>query len=91
MIKPCPECKKEISDSSFSCPHCGKEFVTDICLKGLLFYGILFVILLAYSMTKPSTIIDENVLLDNLKASYEKEFNEAGIEKKGALSPLSTE
>jgi hypothetical protein len=42
-------------------------------------------------MTKPSTIIDENVLLDNLKASYEKEFNEAGIEKKGALSPLSTE
>ena len=24
-LKPCPECQKDVSESAFKCPHCGKQ------------------------------------------------------------------
>jgi DNA-directed RNA polymerase subunit RPC12/RpoP len=47
MIKPCPDCGKEVSTDAQACPHCGKPVSKPVETTAKVVFGIIGGILLA--------------------------------------------
>ena len=47
MIKPCPDCGKDVSTDAQACPHCGKPVAKPVETNATIVFGIIGGILLA--------------------------------------------
>ena len=50
MIKPCPDCGKDVSTDAQACPHCGKPVSRPVATTAKVVFGIIGGILLAIAL-----------------------------------------
>ena len=50
MIKPCPDCGKDVSTDAQACPHCGKPVPKPVQTTAKVVFGIIGGILLAIAL-----------------------------------------
>ena len=93
----CPECKKEISDTTTQCPHCGfmrAEKKSSGCLKGLgmvvlvpvVLFALLFGFFLIKEIVSPTDLTDSPTwAIDEGKKSLEANLKDPGSVEYGEV------
>ena len=80
----CPECKKEISSSAKSCPHCGYQPKTTGCFTYMIYFSVTFLalfFLLNWFGGRGSSVIDDT-------KTYEQSWRSPNNEELRAISRL---